>query len=402
MSYNGKYKWISIILLSLGHFFSDFYNNFLPILLPFIVLKLNLSLTLSGIIVMVYMVISNMLQPIFGYFVDRKELTWVLLWTLPISAVFICFIALIDNLGLLLVCLTFAAIGSSLFHPIGTSMLGKLAPEENKSTAMALFIGGGNFGFAIAPAAIVFFMYHFAIESLLLLAIPAFFLSLFYFQQSLHKIKLSMPRNEENSRWYKSFSLWQLNVLMALKCCVQVSLPTFLPLLWVQQGIDSVTIGNVLTIFFIGAAVGGLVGGWIGDKIGNKPIIVLALGLSIPVLYAFIVGGMSIHSGFLLALIGGLLQGTMPSSIIWAQRILPSNAAMASGMMLGLSFGVGSIGTAITGVIADYIGIYHALLIQLVPLGFAWILAYFTPYKKIDFSSQELQTKNIVQKNTSG
>ncbi|MBQ5636637.1 MAG: MFS transporter, partial [Selenomonadales bacterium] len=82
---NHIHSWYFLTLLTVGHFFSDFYVNFLPILLPFAISQLGLSLTLSGILTMIFSVASNLLQPVCGYYIDRSGYTWLLLWTIPLT-----------------------------------------------------------------------------------------------------------------------------------------------------------------------------------------------------------------------------------------------------------------------------------------------------------------------------
>ena len=97
MKQNSRHSWYAVTLLSTGHFFSDFYANFLPALLPIIMPKLDLSLTMSGLLVMILSFTSNVLQPFFGYIMDKKSLNWLLLFTVPGSAIFICLTGLADT-----------------------------------------------------------------------------------------------------------------------------------------------------------------------------------------------------------------------------------------------------------------------------------------------------------------
>ena len=79
---------------------------------------------------------------------------------------------------------------------------------------------------------------------------------------------------------------------------------------------------------------------------------------------------------------GAFILAPQPSSLVWAQQMMPSNVAMASGMMMGLSFGLGSIGTALTAAFADHIGLSLSLLLTSIPLLIAAVLAIMTPYQK--------------------
>jgi FSR family fosmidomycin resistance protein-like MFS transporter len=376
---------LSVALLTAGHFLSDFYSNFLPALLPVVMTKLGLSLAASGLLVMVYSFTSSILQPLCGFFVDKYGLAWLVLITMPISAFFICLTGLASNYSLLLICVAVAGLGSSLFHPLGSSLVSKVTSPENRGLSMSIFIGGGNFGFAVAPAIVIFFLVHFGTENLIWLMAPALLLTAAYYLYRLYRFDLAAPKQLPNTsagQWYKSISLLKLNIVMGLRSWTQMALPNFLPLWLAQQGQVPTLAGSMLTVYLMGGAMGGFLGGWFGDRFGRKTCILSALTICLPAMALFLYNReVSLLTWAALAISGASLQGTLPSSIVWAQDIIPANAAMASGMMLGLSFGLGGVGTAITGVAADYVGLQTALLWSLAPLVVAIPLAYSIPEK---------------------
>lgn len=376
----------SVALLTAGHFFSDFYNNFLPVLLPVVMATLGISLTSAGVLVMIYSFSSSILQPICGYFIDKSGYTWLILFTLPTGALFICLAGFAPSYAALVVCMLLGGLGSSVFHPLGSSLVSKVTLPENKGITMSVFIGGGNFGFAVAPAIVIFILVEFGVRSLPWLILPPAALSLAYYLHGLHRVKLvaAKPTASTNSAvWYKSLSLLKLNAVMALRSWTQMALPNFLPIWLAQQGHAPTLAGNLLTVYLLGGAAGGFLGGWLGDRFGRKACIICLLALCLPTMFLFLRSDeITIAAWLLLAVSGAALQGTLPSSIVWAQDIIPGNAAMASGMMLGLSFGLGGVGVAITGAIADVIGLKAALLWSLLPLALAVPLAALIPEKQ--------------------
>jgi FSR family fosmidomycin resistance protein-like MFS transporter len=363
----------SVVLLTAGHFFSDFYVTFLPCLLPMLIERLGLSLTISGLLVMVYSAASNILQPVFGYFVDRSGYTWLVLMTVPLTALFITLAATADSIAGLFVLIVLAGLVSALFHPLGSALLGKVSTEQNKGLSMSVFIGGGNIGVALAPAVVIYFLLNYGADNLIWLAIPGFLIAVAFYLTGMHKVKLGSPQKNTavigGTSWYRSASLIKLNVVMGLRSWPQAVIPNFLPVWLVQKGFSTTLAGTMLTVFLTGAAIGSVFGGYAGDKLGRKRCIIGALILCIPMLYLFLVSQeVTMLTWIALAVSGAALQGTLPSSIVWAQDMLPANAAMASGMMLGLSFGLGGLGAAVTGVVADSIGLEQALLWMIAPL----------------------------------
>ena len=171
-----------------------------------------------------------------------------------------------------------------------------------------------------------------------------------------------------------------LNLAMGLRCWTHGAFGTFLPLLLVENGEDTSAAGLFLTIFMVGGMMGGLFGGNLADKFTGRGIIVTFLALGIlPCAYYFTHVSADVLGGIVLFAAGFALMAPQPSSIIWAQQALPENAGMASGMMLGMSFGLGSLGVAATAALGDVIGLGSALLISVSALPLAALLAYITP-----------------------
>ncbi len=389
MSKAGTSSWLLIALLSIGHFFSDFYNTFLPALLPAASANLGLSLTATGSLIMVYSLTSSILQPLLGYYMDKHGWTWLILCTIPASALFICLAGMVTNYWQLFTCITLAGLASSLFHPLGSAMLNKATTGCNKGISMALFIGGGNLGVAIAPAFVLYYLYRFGTDQLLWLSIPGIALGFACYLGKVHQIPISRTSTEQAQLsghaipWYRSGNLLKLNIVMGLRSWPQAALPNFLVLWLAQQGHATALAGGMLTVFLLGGALGSIGGGYVGDRFGRKSCIILSLMLCIPALYFFLTAHEITPTTYiLLGLSGAALQGTLPSSIIWAQEMLPANAAMASGMMLGLSFGLGGLGAAVTGALADYIGLQAALLWSLPALALAAFITYLIPDTK--------------------
>jgi FSR family fosmidomycin resistance protein-like MFS transporter len=342
---------------------------------------------MSGMLVMVYSVISSVLQPVSGYIIDKRGYAWLILVTTPVSAVFICLSGLADSKFALFLLVGLAGLGSSVFHPLAASLMGRVVTAETKGTAMSIFIFGGNIGYAVAPAVILYLLSTTGTASLLWLIIPGLLVTGASYLAGLHKVDISPAKtcardavNEQFEPWYKSRGLILLNIVNALRSWMQVALPTFLPVALAGAGQPPSVAASMLTVFLLSGACGALFGGWLGDRIGRKAGVIGSLLLCLPVTYLFLCDiSPSFVSYSLLALSGALIQSTAPTSVVWAQELIPGNAAMASGMMLGLSFGLGGVGAAITGGLGDHIGIESALLWSLVSLGLALILAFAIP-----------------------
>lgn len=380
-----KKSYLQVILLSMGHFFNDFYCNFLPVLLPILIPKLGLSLTLSGVLVMVMSFSANVLQPVFGYFMDKYNFNKLMPFIIPFGAIFICLTSLVSEFWMLAILIGLSGLAVSTFHPMGAGLISKVSPEGKVSSSISIFVAGGSLGFAFSPILLVYFMNLFDLKYLPILIIPAFILGFFMYSSGLSRQRFVNEQVAKNmhfsfSRLFKNKPLMFLNISMGIRAWVFTALVTFLPLWAMHQGYDNTSSGWILTVYLCGSVIGGLVGGILNDKIGYKKVILWALILAIfPTMCFLFVSQMGILIYIVLFLSGALAMAANPGAIVWGQNFLPDNPGMASGMMLGLSFGLGGIGTMLTSSIAEWIGLSMALGITAALLVISVVLVYITP-----------------------
>ena len=383
-------KWgtkTNIFYLCAGHYAVDYYNNFLPVLLPFIMVKLDMSLTMCGILVMVLAFVASSIQPFVGYITDKHDSSHWLLAAIPLSGISICLAGLAPNKAALLLLCILLGITVAFVHPVGSALLGKIGNVSNMGRVMSLYVVGGNFGAAVAPATVMFLLDRYGLDILPLVAIPAVVLGILFYFSGLYKLpsanakKVSSSESISIIKIFANPSVALLNIAMGLRCCTHVSVSTFLPMLMLSHGASNVVSGSMLTVFLMGAAAGGLVGGELGDKFGHKRLIVMSLALTVlPTVLFFLYPNAGFISSLLLFMGGFFVQAPQPSSIVWTGRLMPQYIGVASGMMMGLCFGLGSIGAAVTAALGDYIGLETAMFLSVVPVVIATILVIFTPY----------------------
>lgn len=380
-----KQAYVQIGLLSAGHFFNDFYCNFLPILIPILIPKLGLSLTLSGILVMVMSFSANVLQPFFGYFMDKYNFNRLMPLIIPFGAIFICMTSRADNFIVLAVLIALSGLAVSTFHPMAAGLTSRVSPDSRISSCMSLFIAGGNLGFAVAPILLVYFMESMGMEMLPLLIIPAVLLGLLIQLSGVSKVRFIDEEAAKNMHFdfmaiLRNRPLMLLNISMGIRAWVFTAVVTFLPLWTINKGYDSTTGGWFLALYLVGATTGGLIAGVLNDMIGYKKVIAASLFLAIfPTLYFLFTQEADVLFYISMFAAGGLAMAANPGAIVWGQKLLPDNPGMASGMMLGLSFGLGGIGALLTSAAADYVGLTAALAGTALLLIVGTALAVMTP-----------------------
>lgn len=383
-----KKSYLQVILLAMGHFFNDFYCNFLPILLPILIPKLGLSLTLSGALVMVMSLSANVLQPVFGYFMDKYNFNKIMPLIIPFGAVFICLTNWASNFIILAVLIGLSGLAVSTFHPMGAGLVSKVAPDGKISTCISIFVAGGSFGFALAPILLVYFMQMYSLDYLPILIIPAIILGVLMYSSGLSKARFVNEEVAKNMHFnlaqiLQNKPLMLLNISMGLRAWLFTALVTFLPLWAIEKGCDNTLSGWILTIYLCGSVIGGLIGGALNDKIGYKKVILWALIFTlIPTMYFLFAQQIDILMYIALFVGGGLVMAANPGAIVWGQDLLPDNPGMASGMMLGLSFGLGGFGTMLTGSLAESYGLTMALALTAILLVISIVLVYLTPEKR--------------------
>lgn len=383
-----KKSYLQVILLAMGHFFNDFYCNFLPILLPILIPKLGLSFTLSGALVMVMSLSANVLQPVFGYFMDKYNFNKIMPLIIPFGAVFICLTNWASNFIVLAVLIGLSGLAVSTFHPMGAGLVSKVAPDGKISTCISIFVAGGSFGFALAPILLVYFMQMYSLDYLPILIIPAIILGVLMYSSGLSKARFVNEQVAKNMHFnlaqiLQNKPLMLLNISMGLRAWLFTALVTFLPLWAIEKGCDNTLSGWILTIYLCGSVIGGLIGGALNDKIGYKKVILWALIFTlIPTMYFLFAQQIDILMYIALFVGGGLVMAANPGAIVWGQDLLPDNPGMASGMMLGLSFGLGGFGTMLTGSLAESYGLTMALALTAILLVISIVLVYLTPEKR--------------------
>ena len=380
---------IGIFLLSCEHFIADFYGNFLPVLLPVIMVQLGMSLTMCGMLVMVMSLASNLIQPFLGYFVDRHNCSWMLLVAIPLSGLLVSMFGYVPNQPLLFILCALLGSMVAVMHPVGTTLLGKVSSYRNLGKSMSFYIAGGNIGFAIAPVIVTAILAAYDIKYLPVMAIPGIALALGMYFVKMHTLSTAnekaRDRNSDESmklgEIFKNRSVLKINLAMGMRCWTHVAVTMFLPMLLIEQGYSKMMSGTLLGIFLIGSAAGGLLGGVLGDKFMHKRIMIyfLALGV-VPIIFFFTQPVGSVISTVALFLGGACLQAPQPSSIVWTGKLMPRYIGVASGMMMGLCFAIGSVGAAVTAAMGDYIGLHTAMLLSAVPMLAGALLLIFIPY----------------------
>lgn len=344
-------------LLSVGHLMNDLYGNFMTSLMPYLVIRGEITTTAAGLVLLVYLIGSSVLQPIFGLIADRTgRRAFAIVGPVWVGLA----AAVIGRAGTALSLLAIAGIGglgTAAFHPQAASMVDSLSPT-NKGRSMAYFSMGGNIGFALGPvaAAIVVTV---GLKWTPAMLVPGAIIGLALARYAPHvgpseeSFTYSDLKATVNDAWK------QINLVVsviAIRSAAQYALIIFLPLYYHLRGFPAELGSYYAFVLSLSGAIGGLVGGHYSDVYGRRRTVVLSLAIAAPLLVVTLL----VPTAFvwpLVALSGAALLASNSVTVVQGQELLPRHRGLASGLTLGLGFGLsGVIASGLT-TLADHVGV---------------------------------------------
>jgi FSR family fosmidomycin resistance protein-like MFS transporter len=362
----------SFLAVTAGHFGVDVLNGIAPVLLAALATPLALSNARIGLALTIYTLASALSQPLFGWLADRSErrVNSVLLAGCGVAWMALCYalIALTASWTTLLPCFLLAALGSGLFHPIGTATAAAAHPTRAGS-ATSIFFFCGQIGLALGPA----------LGGLLLRSsgslgiLPLSGLALVPAALLLTAPKLAPASRAPRSRSaaHGAGGAWLATIaafvaLVALRSSIQAAYTAFLPKLFADRSWDSAAYGALAGSFMLAAAFGNVITGEIADRMGMRMAAVLPLLLSVPAGLVCLWAPTPLTAFVACGLAGLLIGGQHSVLVVHAQRLIPTQQGFASGLILGFTFASGAIGTWLAGIAADRVGLL--LVLQVITL----------------------------------
>jgi len=374
----------ALILLTAGHLVTDISTGALPAFLPFIKESLSLSYTMTASIILIFNVTSSVIQPVFGYFSDRRSARWLLPTGCLVASLGLSFLGLGSSYAWIFLFAALGGLGQGSYHPEGFKTVSFFS-EEKKATAISLFLVGGSLGLSVGPFMATLFFKFLGLKGSLLFLPLGIAMTAIFLATSHWKVRTEFPvARAKESKTSGSKRQWFPMVLLlftvVLRAATQLSLKTFVPFYFINiLQRDPLVVGKYLSIFLLTGTVGSLAGGPVADRYGYKRTVLLGLGLTSVFLYLFFRTN-GTESLIFFSLAGLVLQSSNPITMAIGQSYMPQNLGMASGLILGLAMGVGGIATTIFGWVADHWGVPFTLqIIFILPL-LGSLTFLFIPY----------------------
>jgi FSR family fosmidomycin resistance protein-like MFS transporter len=351
-----------LIAISFCHLLNDMMQSLLPAIYPNLKVQFGLSFVQIGLVTLAYQITASLLQPVVGLYADRRPTPLALpsgtLFTLAGLSV----LSIAHSYGVLVFGACLMGVGSSVFHP-ESSRVARMAAGGRYGFAQALFQVGGNAGSALGPlmAAIVVVRWGqsslaaFALLALLSCAI-LWNVGMWYKHHGLARLRASKPARDVAdglTRERATAGIVVLLVLVFSKYVYLASLTSYYTFYLIHRFHVSVQNAQMhLFVFLAAVAVGTVAGGPIGDRFGRRYVIWFSILGAFPFTFLLPMANL-FWTGPLTVAIGLILASAFPAIVVFAQDLLPGKVGMISGLFFGFSFGMGGLGAALLGWLAD-------------------------------------------------
>jgi MFS transporter, FSR family, fosmidomycin resistance protein len=356
-----------LFALSFAHLVNDTLQSLIPAIYPILKTELRLDYSHIGLITLVNQLTASLLQPFVGAFTDKRPQPFSLALGMSSTLIGLVLLSLATNLTLVLVAVAFVGIGSSVFHP-EASRVAHLSSGGRFGFAQSVFQVGGNAGSSLGPllaAAIVVYRGQKSVIWFSLLALVGIIVLIrigVWYRACLvdHRCAKRTASNHRETGLTRRRVILSLAILIVLvfsKYFYLASMSSYYTFFLIQKFGLSVRDSQLhLFIFLAAIAAGTFLGGPIGDRIGRKAVIwvsilgVAPFALALPYSNLF-------WCGVLSAIIGLILASAFSAILVYAQELVPGKVGTMSGLFFGLAFGLGGIGSAVLGAVADRQGI---------------------------------------------
>lgn len=349
---------------SFSHMLNDMLQSLFIASYPIFKGNFNLTFGQIGTLTLVFQITASLLQPLVGLYTDHRPKPYSLPFGMAISMCGLLTLAFAPSFGMLLVGAALIGIGSSIFHP-ESSRLARLASGGAHGLAQSIFQVGGNFGQSLGPLMVAFVVLPRGQKSLAWFSLAAIFaivlltsLGHWYNRHLITSQKRQVVQSASSlSRQQVGGALAVLIVLTLSKYFYLASITSYYVFYLMQHFHSTQRDAQLYLFLFLAAvAVGTVVGGPVGDRIGRKKVIwVSILGvLPLTLLLPYVALPMTVA---LSVIIGLVIASAFSAILVYAQELMPGRVGMVSGLFFGLAFGLGGLGAAILGTLADHTSI---------------------------------------------
>jgi len=357
-----------LLMISFSHMLNDTIQSLIPSIYPLVKKNFHLNFAQIGLITLTFQLAASLLQPVVGLYTDHRPKPFSLVTGMGITMIGLLSVSQATSFHVLLFSVALIGIGSSVFHP-EASKVAFMASGGKRGLAQSIFQVGGNAGSSLGPllaALIIVPMGQSSIGWFSLLALIAMFV--LFFVGRWYKMHIGILRQKNKTRNADDphisrkkiiASIMILIVLIFSKYFYLASMVSYLTFYMIEKFRVSVQQAQIfLFIFLFSVAAGTLLGGPLGDRFGRKYVIWFSI-LGVAPFTILLPHANLFWTAILIVIIGIVLASAFSAILVFAQELLPGKVGLISGLFFGFAFGMGGLGSAVLGVLADQKGIIY-------------------------------------------
>ncbi|MGX1104537.1 MULTISPECIES: MFS transporter [Bradyrhizobium] len=371
--------------ISFSHFLNDTMQSLIASVYP--ILKDNYALDFAqiGMITLAFQFTASLLQPLVGHFTDKKAQPFSLAIGMGFTFFGLLLLSVAHTYGVILIAASLVGLGSAVFHP-ESSRIARLASGGRYGFAQSVFQLGGSFGTSMGPVLAALIVVPFGQPSIAWFSSIAFLaivilwrIGVWYKPQISGKRAAAVARHPDHPDQRRvRVALIVLVALLFSKQLYVSSLSSYYIFYLIDRfGVSTQAAQLYLFVFLAANAAGAFIGGPLGDRFGRKYVIWFSILGALPFTLALPYAGL-FASAVLTVVIGLIISSATSAIIVFAQELMPHRFGMISGVFFGVAFGIGGLGAAVLGKLADHtsIAFVYQLCAFLPAIG---LLAVFLP-----------------------
>lgn len=351
-----------LFTISLSHLLNDMLQSLIPSIYPLVKTKFHLTFSDIGLITLTYQLSASLLQPFVGMYTDKKPKAYSLSVGMGFTLSGLICLAFASSFYWLLLAVSLVGIGSSIFHP-ESSRVAHLASGGKRGLAQSIFQLGGNAGSALGPLLAALIIVPFGQGGILWFSLAALlaiiiliYIGKWYKKTTVSKakvVKAHVVSHHNLSSKRVTISLIVLLILIFSKFFYLASMTGYYTFFLIDKFHMSVQSSQIyLFIFLAAVAAGTMAGGPLGDKFGRKYIIWISILGAAP--FTMLLPYTDLFwTTILSVIIGMIISSAFSAILVYAQELMPGKVGMIAGLFFGFAFGMGGLGSAILGKLAD-------------------------------------------------
>lgn len=381
-----------LFIIGFVHLLNDSLQAVIPAMFPILEKSMALSYTQLGLIAFSLNVTSSIMQPVVGWYADKKARPYALPLGLCFTFIGMLGLAIAPSFGAILLAAVLIGLGSAVFHPEGSRVVYLAASVNQRGFAQSIFQVGGNAGQSLAPLitalvlvplgqfGAIWFSLIAALAVGVLYYIARWYAGRLKEQTTIRQNPAGIPASRPIPRQVIIFTMFLLVFLVFSRSWYSAAITNYYAFFLMQEYALSIKAAQVYIFVFLAlGAVGTFLGGTLADRFGKRNIIVISMVATVPLALLLPYAGPRL-AYLILGVTGLMILSSLSVIVVYAQELLPGKIGTVSGLIIGLSFGLGAIGSVALGWLADQISLSQTMFLA----SFLPLLGLFTIFLPSD------------------